>query len=87
MLSSTQTVNVLNKSFTLKDTKGHKGHSPRAEQILSVIKDKKSASIKDIAAAVTDCSEKTIQRELIQLIEEGLVKRVGERRWSLYVLA
>jgi hypothetical protein len=31
--------------------------------------------------------EKTIQRELLALVEEGIVKKEGERRWSTYSLA
>lgn len=59
----------------------------RTDRILAVVKDKGSATIKDIADVVTDCSEKTIQRELIGLIKDGKVHREGERRWSKYTLA
>ena len=40
----------------------------------------------DIAQTIRDCSEKTIQRELIALIQGGIVKKTGERRWSKYSL-
>lgn len=59
---------------------------PRRERIMSVIKDKGEATIKDIAYVVTDCSEKTIQRELIDLIKDSMIVREGERRWSKYRL-
>jgi hypothetical protein len=62
----------------------YKGQNERAERILDYIRLKKSVSIKEIAATVKGCSEKTIQRELILLIQKGLVRRVGERRWSQY---
>ena len=74
----------------IKDiAKGHpappsKEQQNRTAQILSVVREHKGVSIKDIAAVVKDCSEKTIQRELNVLIGEGLVRRVGERRWSQY---
>jgi hypothetical protein len=74
----------------LKDNpKGHereisKGQSERAERILQYIKRQGSVSIKEIASTIKGCSEKTIQRELILLIQKGLVRRVGERRWSHY---
>jgi hypothetical protein len=77
---------------TLKDqaspyNKGHsKGQTERMSLILACIRKQKSPSIKDIAAVVRDCSEKTIQRELNDLIKQGLVRRVGERRWSQYQL-
>lgn len=59
----------------------------RREAVLSVIKNKGKASIKDISTLIRGVSEKTIQRELIVLIAEGMVKREGERRWSIYSLA
>ncbi len=56
----------------------------RSTRILAVIKDKGETSIKDISATVTDVSEKTIQRELMSLIEKGQIVKDGERRWSRY---
>lgn len=44
-------------------------------------------SIKDISKFFTDCSEKTIQRELNDLVDEKIIVRVGDRRWSTYKLA
>lgn len=56
----------------------------RREQILGIIRTKGVVSIKDISDSVTDCSEKTIQRELIDMIKDNLITKVGERRWSKY---
>lgn len=56
----------------------------RQETIMSLLKTKSNLTVKDVAQVVTDCSEKTIQRELISLVEKGLIKREGERRWSRY---
>lgn len=58
----------------------------RKAAILDFIKDNSNSSIKDIAPNIVGCSEKTIQRELIDLINEGKIKKVGERRWSRYSL-
>lgn len=41
-------------------------------------------SIKDISLAFTDCSEKTIQRELNSLVLNGKLKKTGAKRWSRY---
>ncbi|MCC7500791.1 DeoR family transcriptional regulator [Candidatus Nomurabacteria bacterium] len=70
----------------IKDKQKNKGQSGRAAAILDVLKKQKTASIKALAAVITDCSEKTIQRELGYLIEQGLVRKNGERRWSVYSL-
>ena len=58
----------------------------RRDAILSIIKNKGTASIKDISTHVRGVSEKTIQRELATLISEGEVSKQGERRWSTYSL-
>lgn len=60
------------------------GKQERSDKILALIKDKKDISIKDISTAFTDCSEKTIQRELATLVYKGQIKKLGEKRWSRY---
>jgi len=59
----------------------------RSEIISQILKDKKELTIKDISLKITDCSEKTIQRELVSMLQKGLLKKTGERRWSRYSLA
>jgi DeoR/GlpR family transcriptional regulator of sugar metabolism len=54
---------------------------------LSLIRSKKTVSIKDISSMIRGVSEKTVQRELISLIEQRIVLKQGERRWSTYSLA
>jgi len=56
----------------------------RTDKIISIIKDKKEVSIKDISLTLTDCSEKTIQRELNNLVLKGQLKKTGAKRWSRY---
>lgn len=68
---------------SVKDTK----IKDRRDSILSVIKNKGRANIKDISTMIRGVSEKTIQRELMVLVAEGAVLRQGERRWSTYSLA
>lgn len=56
----------------------------RPSKIISIVKEKKEASIKDIALAFTNCSEKTIQRDLNTLVSKGQIKKTGSKRWSKY---
>lgn len=78
-----------------EDSKGHApspamlrqdggGREERLEQILAFVRKQQGASIKDICGVVKGVGEKTIQRELATLIERGLIRREGERRWSIY---
>jgi len=73
---------LVNKGH-IKDDKQIKD---RREAILSVIKDKGKANIKDISTIIRGVSEKTIQRELLALVAAGIVLKQGERRWSIYSL-
>src|SRR5690606_35478872 len=58
----------------------------RRERIKVVLSAKGEATIKDITDIITDLSSKTVQRELNAMIEDNIVKRQGERRWSKYSL-
>lgn len=58
----------------------------RQAAILNVLKTQSNLTIKDFSKVIKDCSEKTIQRELIDLVDRGIVKKEGERRWSRYSL-
>jgi DNA-binding transcriptional ArsR family regulator len=59
----------------------------RRGRIEAIVRDKGEVTIKDISDVITDVSEKTIQRELIDMIAEGVVLKTGERRWSRYRLS
>ena len=72
------------------DSKGHvatqQKKSQRQEQITNILKGQSNLTIKDFSKVIKDCSEKTIQRELLELVEKGVIKKEGERRWSRYSL-
>ncbi len=58
----------------------------RRREIVEFLTRNGSSSIKEVLGAVSNCSEKTLQRELASLVSEGQVSRIGERRWSKYSL-
>lgn len=58
----------------------------RQQTIVEVLKGQSGLTIKDFSKVIKDCSEKTIQRELLELVDKGIVKKEGERRWSRYSL-
>jgi hypothetical protein len=66
--------------------KSLKKEGSRRERISSVLSEKKDTTIKDIVSSFPDISEKTLQRELNDMVESGLLRRLGERRWSRYEL-
>ena len=71
--------NTLSTSFQLRK------HT-RKDQILALFVKGVDISIKDISSRIKGCSEKTIQRELNNLVFEGKINRIGEKRWSRYIL-
>lgn len=58
----------------------------RRKIILALIKQKPSLTVKDIGKSIPHVSEKTIQRELLAMVAEGILAKRGERRWSTYSL-
>lgn len=85
----TQTKPSEDNKGQIKDIENTQGHhvKDRREAVLSVIRSKGKASIKDISTLIRGVSEKTVQRELSTLISLGLVLKQGERRWSTYSLS
>lgn len=65
------------RSETEKDMK-------REKMALEVISKGHGLGIKDISLVFPDVSEKTVQRLLISMLEKGLIRKEGERRWSRY---
>lgn len=89
-------LNSSNTPHTLSNTKEPKerpavGNSlqkgsktARQEAILTLLRKGLPLTIKDFTTVITDCSEKTIQRELIEMVYKGFIQKEGERRWSKY---
>jgi Fic family protein len=71
----------INKSILIQERKEN-----RRDQILNIFIKDKEYSIKDIGKKVPGCSEKTVSRELENLVKENKLNRKGERRWARYFL-
>jgi hypothetical protein len=67
----------------------------RREEIIFIIKDKMKNSVNFDGATITDiksnghemlasCGEKTLQRELVSMVLDGVLKKTGSKRWSRY---
>ncbi len=85
----------IKKTFTASPASAQPAHTSSVEEkktkrvtaILALVTRKTKVNVKDIADVVKGCSEKTLQRELLALVAEGVLKKEGERRWSTYSLA
>jgi len=78
------TMSIVKTSTTEKK---QKDKTSRQDIIISMLKGGLKLTIKDFSKNIKGCSEKTIQRELILLVSNGVLKKEGERRWSKYFLA
>lgn len=63
----------------------------RRDEISNLIqKNGRSATITDIKSgaygSLASCSEKTLQRELLSMVKDGVLNKTGEKRWSKYFL-
>ncbi len=74
-----------NESFSKKTDIGIK--IARRNDVLDVVRNKGRVSVKDITSILKDTGEKTIQRELLGLVKEGVLVKEGEKRWSMYRIA
>lgn len=84
--SDTKETKSLSERVIVKK-KPQKGQKDRRAMLLDLMSKKDKITIKDAVSLIKDCSEKTLQRELLSLVEEGVALKEGERRWSTYRMA
>ena len=58
----------------------------RRRLIKDILASNRQATIKDISQKLPQYSEKTVQREILNLINQGIIKKEGEKRWTRYSL-
>ena len=69
----------------------------RRDEIIKVIKNHLNSNNGIVGATITDirndakgalvsCGEKTLQRELVSMVHDGVLYKTGEKRWSRYSL-
>ena len=58
--------------------------SGRQDIIVNLLKKRQGLNIKDFSNVISGCSEKTIQRELLEMVARGTLRKEGDRRWSKY---
>jgi len=61
--------------------------SMRSDAILQTLRSHGELGIREIASNLPEYSEKMIQRELVEMVAAGTVKKTGLKRWSRYSTA
>lgn len=83
--TTNQNVGYVKRQTTHKTTyKKKSSGKERREFIISLLNHHGQATMKDIATRITNCTEKTLQRDLARLISDGYIEKEGDKRWSLY---
>ncbi len=86
-----QSKDIVGTEEKMKTISHNKQYDPvkdnRRSSIIRLLKTRGELTIRALSSVITGCSEKTIQRELTSLIEEGVIHKRGERRWSTYRIA
>ena len=91
LINKTTFKTTQNDIETKRQNKRHSNLKPttgtahdRRKKIQEIISAKGDTTIKDIATRITNCSEKTLQRDLVQLIKDNVIEKEGNKRWSVY---
>lgn len=56
----------------------------REKTVLNFFKDNRKMTVKDISVLLPQYGEKTIQREILRLVANGILSKSGKKRWALY---
>lgn len=83
---------IAENSVSNKRTDSDMTKKERRFEIVNIIKMNNSqATITDIKNSAKGvlkmCGEKTLQRELVSMVADGVLKKEGDKRWSKYLLA
>ncbi|OGJ01577.1 hypothetical protein A3G53_00520 [Candidatus Nomurabacteria bacterium RIFCSPLOWO2_12_FULL_44_11] len=100
LMKALRGVEVSDKTTNLSDKVNVLGNfkKERREEIISIIKTNDTSASGITGATITDikvkakgpllsCGEKTLQRELVSMVKDNVLKKTGEKRWSRYFLA
>lgn len=76
------------KTTTLRSVRTESASAPyneREQIVLQFIQQKQDeVSVSEVSELFPETSEKTIQRLLVKMVEEGALTKTGEKRWSRY---
>ncbi len=76
----------------IKDTADARGVLPltglkeRKRKILGLIKENEWISIREISASLPEFGVKSVQRDVLEMVGDGILKKAGDKRWRKYSL-
>lgn len=76
--------NILPNIIAIPASSGSKNQE-RKSKILNIVKNKGRITVGELAGIFKEYSEKTIQRDLVEMTEKGLLDKEGDKRWRIYI--
>lgn len=65
---------------------GHRSLNPRQERALAYLAEHDAITNREFRDLIPDLSDETIRRELADLVDQGLIVKVGDRKATYYIL-
>lgn len=81
------TFNIKEKQSNIHTKTAYLKHNNRRNIILELLQNRPFITVTEVTNVIDGCSSKTLQRELLSLVNEGILIKKGKRRWSAYSLA
>jgi len=76
----------VDSSSTVQKTKKRIERGGREERIIEYLKENGWSTVRDVLSQFPGVNQKTIQRDLLHLTDEGILKKEGDKRWRKYAL-
>lgn len=77
--------NRLESKYALYKDKG--GYlNDRQQQVLAVLQDHQPVKISDLAALLPDISINTLKKDLLYMVQQGILERIGELKATVYLV-
>lgn len=83
-LNQNKDIVIDNKNNLNKDQFIDNQKDIQLREIVNFVKDNGHVTIKDISSRFPSMSQKTIQRRLLQVVDNGLLEKEGDKRWRRY---
>ncbi len=64
--------------------KGSLERNPRQQKILEILKEKGKAQVWELKQIFPEVSKRTLRRDFEQMVNQGLIERIGERNETFY---
>ena len=73
-------------SFKTKENAKEKPLNLRSKKIIELLKERGRLQVWEVSEAMPDVSKRTLRRDFVDLLEQGMIERIGEKNNTFYRL-